>query len=212
LSENDKKLKQLIEIQYFGCIVGFISANKYKHVIFEQYETYQKMSFRNRCQVLGAGKVINLSVPLLGGRDQKSLITQIEIDYSQDWPTQHWRTLESCYNKSPFFMHYAPSLREVLFTRHATLWDLDMASFNWANGKLGNPVELAFSDEFQKEVPRAIVDCRNRFLPANRQQFRLEPYQQVFGQVFEINLSILDLLFNLGPQSKDYLQRQSVHL
>ena len=102
-------MNQLIEIQYFGCIISFVPAYREKHVVFEQYESYQKMSFRNRCQVLGAGKLINLSVPLLGGRDQKTAITQIKIDYGQDWATQHWRTLESCYNKSPFFIYYAIS-------------------------------------------------------------------------------------------------------
>ena len=187
-------------------------AYKSKHVVFEQYESYQKMSFRNRCQVLGAGKLINLSVPLLGGRDQKALITQIEIDYGQDWPTQHWRTLESCYNKSPFFMHYADSLRELLFYRYATLWELDMASFNWVNAKLGNSIKASFSEDFQKQASDGMIDCRNGFLPANREKFKLEPYQQVFGQVFQTNLSILDLLFNLGPQARDYLMRQMVEL
>jgi len=205
-------VNQLIEIQYFGCIVKFILAYKGKHLVFEQYESYQKMSFRNRCQVLGAGKLINLSVPLLGGRDQKTAITEIEIDYGQDWPTQHWRTLESCYNKSPFFMYYADSLRQLLFLRYPTLWELDLASFNWVNAKLGNTIEVSFTDAFQKHAVDGIIDCRNRLLPANREAFMLEPYQQVFGNVFHPNLSILDLLFNLGPQSMDYLMRQMVEL
>jgi hypothetical protein len=187
-------------------------AYKQKYVVFEQYESYQKMSFRNRCQVLGAGKLINLSVPLLGGRDQKTAITKIEIDYGQDWPTQHWRTLESCYNKSPFFLYYSDSLRELLTSRYPTLWDLDLASFNWVNAKLGNSMKAGFSERFEKQTGEGTIDYRNRLLPANRETFTLEPYQQVFGSSFQTNLSVLDLLFNLGPQSREYLMRQMVEL
>ena len=109
-------------------------------------------------------------------------------------------------------MYYEDSLRELLFTRHSTLWDLDLASFNWVNAKLGNSIKAGFSESFEKQPGEGTIDCRNRLLPANRETFRLEPYQQVFGSSFQTNLSVLDLLFNLGPQSREYLMRQMVEL
>ncbi len=204
-------MKQLIEIQYFGCISYFYFVASGKYVIIEQYESFQKMSFRNRCQVLGAGKLINLSVPIIGGRDQKAPITEVLIDNSQPWPMQHWRTLESCYNKSPFFLHYGPSVKDMLFGGFRTLWELDNACFDWVISKLRIGITKEFSTSFQKQMPGDVADLRNRCVPANRESFGLTPYQQVFGQQFVPNLSILDLLFNLGPQAGEYLQKQTIN-
>src|SRR6188768_243256 len=99
-------MRYLSEIQYFGCVCLYKHLISSKHVVFEQYENFQKMGFRNRCQVAGPLKVIDLTVPLVGGRDQKTLITGIWIDNNSRWQWQHWRTIESCYNKSPFFFYY----------------------------------------------------------------------------------------------------------
>jgi hypothetical protein len=200
----------LIEIQYFGCITYYVEAIKLPHITIEQYESYQKMSFRNRTQVLTAGKLLNLTVPLLGGRDQKTLITEVLIDNSCNWQLQQWRTLESCYNKSPFFLYYADSLYQLLFNSYDRLWDLNLATINWVLGKLKTPVALHFTKQFEKEPSHEIIDLRNRFLPANRHLLHLQKYQQVFEVAFQTNLSVLDLLFNLGPGAVSYLLNQQI--
>ena len=200
---------QLIEIQYFGCICFYFEAIKNKYLILERCETYQKMSFRNRCQILGPDKVINLTVPLLGGRDQKALISEVRIDNSQAWQTQHWRTLESCYNKSPFFLHYRDGLQGLLFKKYETLWELNEAALHWVFSKLKVSAQVSHTSKFEKQPPNDCIDLRNQFLPSNRKSFGLTAYQQVFERPFETNLSILDLLFNLGPQSTGYLSSQS---
>src|SRR5688572_18757848 len=114
---------QLIEIQYFGCICFYIDLIRSKYLILEQYESFQKMSYRNRCQVFGPEKVLDLSVPLVGGRDQKAQTRIIKIDNQQHWQTTQWRTLESCYNRSAYFMHYKDELKTLLFTNHEYLWE-----------------------------------------------------------------------------------------
>lgn len=201
--------KQIIEIQYFGCISYYIEAIRSKHLFLEQFETYQKMSFRNRCQVLGAGKVLDLTVPLLGGRDQKAFITDIRIDNAQAWQKQHWVTLESCYNKSPFFLYYKESLRSLLFAPYETLWELNAATIKWVIAKLKAGIKVESTSSFAKNVSLEFVDLRGRFVPSNRKSTLLTPYQQVFEKPFESNLCILDLLFNLGPGSHAYLARQA---
>ena len=193
---------------YFGCISSFSVLHNSDTVELERHETFQKMSFRNRCQILGAGKAINLSVPVLGGRDQKSFTKDIQIDNTQNWQVQHWRTLESCYNKSAFFLHYAGGLRQIIFGGHQLLWELDEAALRWTMQHLRWKGVITYSKEFNTQLPAGVGDCRNRFLPSNRSHFQLPRYQQVFGEGFESNLSILDLLFNLGPQAAGYLKDQ----
>ncbi|CAN5565011.1 WbqC family protein [soil metagenome] len=201
-------MNQLIEIQYFGCIYYYVSAIKSKHINLEQFETYQKMSYRNRCQVLGPFKVLDLTVPLLGGRDQKSAITEIQIDNQQRWQMQHWRTLESCYNKSAFFLHYKDDLQNLIFVRYESLWQLNVATVNWVIKKLKAPITITYTECYQKLPAGECLDFRDKFLPSNRKHFELQAYQQVFEKPFEPNLSILDLLFNMGPQALHYLMQQ----
>jgi len=201
-------MNQLIEIQYFGCICFYVQLIKKKYLILEQFETYQKMSFRNRCQIAGPLKVIDLTVPLLGGRDQKEFTRNVRIDNGQQWQVQHWRTLESCYNKSAFFLHYKEELKQLLFSPYETLWVLNEATIKWILQKLKTQVSIIYTSEFKKQAVQDCLDLRNQFLPANRKAQSLKPYQQVFENPFEPNLSILDLLFNIGPQSTQYLLEQ----
>ncbi|MES2647163.1 MAG: WbqC family protein [Bacteroidota bacterium] len=193
-------------MQYFGCIYFYIDLIKGKHLILEQYESFQKMSYRNRCQVLGPGKVLDLSVPLIGGRDQKSLISSVRIDNGQPWQVQQWRTLESCYNRSAFFIHYKDELQTLLFTSFELLWELNLATIKWVLKKLKSDVTISFTQSFEKKMDVDCIDYRSCFIPANRLSQVLVPYQQVYNQPFQTNLSILDLLFNEGPAARTYLE------
>jgi WbqC-like protein family len=198
-------MKQNIEIQLFGPIIGFSVLHKITHIELELCETYQKMGYRNRFQILTAGGVLNLSVPLVGGRDQKRETRDVEIDYSGRWLQEHWRTMESNYNRSPFFEFYAPSIKPIFEKRPAKLSDLCVDSLQWTLKQLNWAGQLSFSQRFEKEVDNDVYDFRNRFLPKNRLNYPMPKYQQQFGIRFEPNLSILDLLFNLGPHSTAYL-------
>ncbi len=200
---------QHIEIQFFGPITSFVFLKDVSHIEIEQWENFQKMSYRNRMQVLGPDKVHNLTVPVVGGRNQKRLTWEVEIDYSTPWVNDHWRTLESLYNRSPFFLHYAPGLKTLYNSKPKYLWQLALESLNWTLDQIKWKRELGFSKEWlPQEQNTDSMDLRGKFLPKNRHQFLIEPYQQVFGNRFENNLSILDLLFNLGPETAAYLSRQ----
>jgi hypothetical protein len=205
-------MKQLIEIQLFGPIISFSELYRLTNIEIEQYESYQKMGYRNRLQILSAGGILNLSVPLVGGRDQKRPTLDMEIDYSGRWLQEQWRTLESGYNRSPYFEFYAPSLQKVWEKKPAKLSVLCVDALQWTLKQLKWMGEISYSKCFEKEVDNNVFDMRNRFLPKNRQSFQMPEYQQQFGKRFEPNLSILDLLFNCGPQAIPYLNSLRIPL
>src|SRR5579872_5915140 len=96
----------ITDFQYFPSIILYNNLYKFSNIVFEQYEYYQKMSFRNRCRIAGAGGIIDLSIPLEKGRDQRSLIRDVRISGARQWQAEHWKTILSCYSRSPWFEFY----------------------------------------------------------------------------------------------------------
>lgn len=200
----------VIETQFFGPIAAFASLPQSQLLLVERHEHWQKMSYRNRAQVLGQNAVLNLSIPIVGGRDQRQPIGQMRIDDSGRWKKEHWRTLESLYNRSPYFEYYAPLLQPLWWQQPPLLADWNQALLTWLLQQLRWPGTVRCTDEFRPVYPADThLDWRGRFVPKNRLSFSMPAYQQVFGQRFEPNLSILDLLFNVGPDSLQYLHQLS---
>lgn len=207
-----KKEVLLIDSQFFGTI----NYNKilfcFSNIKIEQYETYQKMSFRNRCRVADSNGVVNLSVPLVRGRSQRELMKDVRISYAENWPLQHWRTIESCYNRAPFFEYYRDGVRDILDLREGFLLDLNLRSLDWLCKVLKQEPQISRTDSYVKTPPADVLDMRGRLLPRNQEA---EPIGFRYTQVFEDrigfreNLSILDLLFCCGPETKQLLQNSN---
>ena len=181
---------------------------KKKHIILFSCEGYKKMSFRNRFVVAGSNGIIPLSVPLVMGRNQRLSFKDVRISYQQNWQLMHWRTLTSCYNRSPFFEYYKDSV-EIFFTeRREFLFDWNLAILEWLKKVLNFPAEIIVSEQ----MPEDAEDLREKWLPKNFQKddFKIK-YPQVFeGKIgFQKNLSILDLLFNVGPHAAGILKLSS---
>ncbi len=206
LSKNIESL--IIENQYFPCVNYINTLFKFSNIKIEQYETYQKMSFRNRSVVAGSNGVVNLSVPLEAGRNQRGLMKDIRISYLVNWQAQHLRTIESCYSRSPYFEYYRDGLWELLRKKHSFLLDMNLEILAWLNKLLKFTGEVSLTESYAKNYPDGAVDLRNHFLPKNRAEqeagFR---YTQVFEDRigFQPNLSILDLLFCCGPSANSLL-------
>lgn len=203
----------IVEIQYFPCVNYFYYLSRSTYCVIEASESFQKMSFRNRTVVLSNNGLVSLSVPLKNGRDQKVLIREVEVDNSQSWKTQHWRTILSCYKKAPFFDYYAEQVEELIFSDKVFLFDLNLAILQWLIKVLKMPVSFGLTDEFVKIYQDASVqDLRNKWLPRNFQENLSDSfpkYPQVFEEKmgFQPNLSILDLLFCEGPNSTNILRK-----
>lgn len=199
----------VIENQYFPCVNYINTLFQFSNIKIEQYETHQKMSFRNRCVVAGSNGVVNLSVPLDSGRNQRQLMRDVRISYSEDWQLQHWRTIESCYNRSPYFEYYRDGVWELLQKRQAFLLDRNLDILDWLKNLLKFTGQVSLTEDYVKNYPPDVMDLRNHFLPKKREMqstgFR---YTQVFEDRigFQSNLSILDLLFCCGPGVKRLLE------
>jgi len=200
--------KLLIEYQYFGTVNYYKTLFQYLNIEFEEYENYQKGSFRNRTLVPGANGVINLSVPLQKGRDQKALFRDIKIDYRENWMVQHIRTLDACYNRAPFYEFYRDSIRDLLNQEETHLMSLDKKLVQWVLKMLKAKPVISSTERYSLKVQEEIVDARNNILPGKDLSIDIPEYAQVFEDRigFKPNMSILDLLFCQGPASAGLLK------
>ena len=199
----------LIENQYLPPVSLYLTLEGSSNIVFEQFEVFQKRSFRNRCIIAGANGPISLSIPLHEGREQKRFIRDIRIANQYGWQDQHWKTIVSSYNRSPWFEYYKSSLEKFYVKRFEFLFDWNLALFEWTIQKLEMDKVAELTDHFEKEYDNhEWLDLRNKLLPNNYQNFKVPNYSQVFmdRSGFLPNLSILDLLFCEGKNSQRILK------
>jgi hypothetical protein len=199
-------MELIVESQYFSPVILFKKSIEVLNIKIDVYEPWRKMSFRNRCVVIGANGPINLSIPVLEGREQKRLLKEVVIDNRKPWQSQHWKTIVSCYNRSPWFDFFEPGLNELYRQPVELLVDWNRICLEWVTGKLGLPVNANFSQYVPDADPGAeVVDWRNKLTPKSLQTDFPNPvrYHQVFEERigFIPNLSILDLLFCEGKNA-----------
>ena len=216
LSINVKKIylksNLIIENQYFPMFNWFKYSLLKTNIILLSCERYQKMTFRNRCIVAGSKGIINLSVPIAGGRVQRTPYKDVRICNLEKWQLNHWRTITSCYNRSPYFEYYRDGLEPFFVKRCDFLFDHNLSILYWLKQILGFPPGFVITDQLngQSSNGEIIEDIRNKWLPKN---FQAERAGFVYPQVFEDrigfqpNLSILDLLFNAGPETMNILKQ-----
>jgi hypothetical protein len=200
----------IVETQYFGCVQYISTFTKYSSVFIEQYENWQKSSFRNRTVLVGSNGLINLSVPILKGREQHQLIKEIKINNEENWQSYHWRTIFSCYGKAPFFEFYKDDIHDILLKKKFDfLFDLNTEILNWLFKKLKISSPINFTEEYSSLASDDVDDLRNQWLPQNFQLNKANEiqYSQVFQEKigFRKNVSILDLLFCEGSNAKSFL-------
>ena len=182
-------------------------------VYIEACENFQKQSYRNRCRFYGAEGVQTLSFPILHeGGTHKIPISEIKIDYKTPWVQQHERAIISAYGMSAYFDYYKDELFAILEAGHERLFDLNLALIRFFIEKTGIKVDLRMTQDYEREPQ--MEDLREVIHPKRPDTILSEldlekPYFQVFAPKygFQSNLSIMDLLFNEGPDSILYLKR-----
>jgi hypothetical protein len=172
----------------------------------ELHEHFVKQSIRNRCEIYGANGKLQLTIPKQRKGSSKTIIKEIQISYKQDWQKQHWTAIQSAYNSSPFFEYYQDELQPFFKKEEILLVNFNQKLQKVILRLLQEEDNTNFTKEFQHEG--SFSDFRNHKFKSKNPT----AYNQVFMEKhgFIPNLSIIDLLFNLGPESSDYLHKLDI--
>lgn len=198
--------KVLLSTSYLPPVDYFSLIAEAGEICIEAHENYIKQSYRNRCYILSSQGAQLLSVPVLEGSRHKVSIRQVRIDYSKRWQQVHSRAIVSSYRCSPYFDFFYESLEKIILSDHEFLWNLNMEMLKVLLKILKIEKPVYISEEFTLPADEA-GDFRYRTDPVKPPLFEHKRYLQVFSAItgFIPNLSIIDLIFNQGPDAINYL-------
>ncbi len=180
---------------------------KYGAATIEQYETFPKQTFRNRTTIATGNGLMMLNVPVSRPLGNHTTTAEMVVSYHEPWNIRHWRAIASAYNAAPYFLYYKDELEEILMQRYEHLLQLNEALLNYLLKRLKITCQLEYTQSFIKEAA-SYIDLRESLTAKKDDPSITYPhYSQVFEgrHGFLPNLSVIDLLFNLGPEAKSYL-------
>ncbi len=205
--------KTLFTLNYLPSVQFFSHWVNSQQPIIEKHCNYTKKSFRNRCDILAANGVIPLTVPIAKAKFPKIQTKDIEISYDTKWQPLHWRSIISAYNSSPFFEYYMDNFKSFYEKEYKYLFDFNIGLMHIILDALDLDTNLFFTDEYIKDAGEDYTDYRNIIHPKKDfnefdPSFQPIKYRQVFQDriEFQPNLSVIDLIFNKGPEAIDWLE------
>ena len=198
----------LLPTAYFGPISYYAILLQHPNCSIELHEHFVKQSIRNRCDIYGANGKLRLTIPKQRKGSDKTIIKEIQISYKQNWQKEHWNAIVSSYNSSPFFEYYKDEFLPFFKQEESLLIDFNCKLQAVILKLLQERKNIKTTTEYLHQGN--FSDLRNYKWNLEKQ----ERYDQVFMEKhgFIPNLSILDLLFNLGPESADYLHNLAISM
>lgn len=200
----------LAPIQYYAHLYAA------DHALVDLGEHYVKQTYRNRCYIATPSGAQPLTLPVVRDGVGRTPMGEVRLSDHGDWRHLHWNALASAYEGSPYFEYYADDFRPLYEHPFEYLADFNAALHNVVLSLLSLTPSVEVSRDYVAEVPAGAADLRNSVSPKvpieHDVQFRVQPYYQVFKERtgFLPNLSIVDLLFNMGPESRMVLKQSLI--
>ncbi|MEJ2594207.1 MAG: WbqC family protein [bacterium] len=197
----------LLPVAYLPPIAWFHYFLTFDEVWIEQYESYPKQTYRNRCEIYAEKGRMPLSIPVTKVNGNRTLTRDVQINNAEPWARNHWRAIETAYRKSPYFIYFKDDFQSRIQQDHTHLLPFNRSLIQLVCDilEISKPVNL--TEEFVHQ-PEDAADLRDMSPKSDVLGGKFTRYIQVFDgrHGFIPNLSILDLIFNLGPDAKSYLE------
>lgn len=199
----------LIQPAYCGPIIQYAAMAQAEAVVFEVFDNYQKQSYRNRMRIATSTGLLTLTIPILHRADSSKghqLTQEVQIENQFKWQRNHWRSLKTAYQTSPYFEYYEDEFEPLYHQKWERLSDFHEACRVVILEALQLEVPTTTSSEYYRTPEQ--LDLRHLINCKREPDYPLPPYQQLFGDKhgYLKNLSILDLLFNEGTSALSYLE------
>ena len=192
---------------YLPPVEYFAKLNAYKpDILVEREEHFPKQTYRNRADIYSPDGRLSLSVPVIKGSKNHTKIKDVKISYDFKWQRLHWMGLQTCYRSSAYFEFYEDELAPFYEKRYDYLFDYNQQQLHFILKAIKLQVNINYTEVYETDYT-GLPDFRSSLTPKTQNNFEQKPYFQVFDdrQGFMKNLSIVDLLFNQGPQTANYL-------
>lgn len=205
----------LLSSAYLAPVSYYVALYNAPHATIERCDNYLKQTYRNRSTIGGANGGMDLSIPIEKPTSGRAVMRDIRISDHGNWRHLHWNALLSAYRSTPFFEYYADDFAPFYEKPAEFLFDFNEELRQLISPLVGVDTPLYYTDEYIDEVPANLLDLRERIHPKKEigsgAAFPTKPYYQVFSSKFgfQPNLSIVDLLFNMGPEA-ELILRDSV--
>ncbi|NLV39443.1 MAG: WbqC family protein [Bacteroidales bacterium] len=202
----------LLSTAYLAPVSYYVLLARAGRVVIEQHENYQKQSYRNRCLIAAANGPMVLSIPVKKTLAGKNSIRDIQLSGHGNWQHMHWNSLVSAYASSPYFAFYRDDIRPFYEKKYKYLFDFNEALREEICALLNLEPRLEYSKSYTTGPETEILDYRELIHPKKQRPEELlpGPYVQVFDRKFGFlpDLSVLDLLFNTGPEASLFLMHK----
>ena len=204
-------MKPLFCPTYLPNVAYFAWMLKQEKVFFCEETFYQKQTYRNRSEIYGANGKLKLTIPIRHTHSgKKPLDGQVQIAYDMDWQKQHWKSICTAYRSSPYFEFYETDFAPYYRVQTSRLFEFNLNLIKLVMELIESPFayEIIAMEPNKFKPKDELLNTKQRAIP------EFENYTQVFSLKFGFlsNLSVIDLLFNLGPNTASYLRNAFVEV